>query len=200
MIGLPEQTRESAIGSADYTLRLYQQNGNDPRLAVFTSPLAPFLDPGSIAFENPERFGYRLFARTLEEHRARLPSPNWKDVLSYETIWMTRDMIAETSYDAADRLNDVRRDVGLMTEEEHLLRSQRSKEARKLLVEVDAAMKLPEGERKEVMADLKRRGEELMESTICQKRDLVWDSPTILRSIPRAAMGILRGRSRMKRA
>ena len=109
-------------------------------------------------------------------------------------------MIAETSYDAADRLNDVRRDVGLMTEEEHLLRSQRSKEARKLLVEVDAAMKLPEGERKEVMADLKRRGEELMESTICQKRDLVWDSPTILRSIPRAAMGILRGRSRMKRA
>jgi len=200
MIGLPEQTRESAIGSADYTLRLYQQNGNDPRLAVFTSPLAPFLDPGSIAFENPERFGYWLFARTLEEHRARLPSPNWKDVLSYETIWMTRDMIAETSYDAADRLNDVRRDVGLMTEEEHLLRSQRSKEARKLLVEVDAAMKLPEGERKEVMADLKRRGEELMESTICQKRDLVWDSPTILRSIPRAAMGILRGRSRMKRA
>jgi B12-binding domain/radical SAM domain protein len=199
MIGLPEQTRESALGSADYTRRLYQQNGNDPRLAVYTSPLAPFLDPGSIAFENPEKFGYRLFARTLEEHRARLPSPNWKDVLSYETKWMSRDVIAETSYDAADRLSDVKRDVGLMTDEEHLLRSQRSKEARRLLVEVDAAMTLPESERKEVLVQLKRRGEELMESTICQKRDLVWDAPTILRSVPRAALGMLKG-SRRKRA
>lgn len=199
MIGLPEQTRESALGSADYTRLLYKQNGSDPRLAVYTSPLAPFLDPGSIAFENPEKFGYRLFARTLEEHRARLPLPNWKDVLSYETKWMSRDVIAETSYDAADRLSDVRREVGLMTDEEHLLRSQRSREARRLLVEVDAAMTLPEKERKERLAQLKRRGEELMESTICQKRDLVWDSPTILRSVPRAALGMLKGQSRRKR-
>ncbi len=86
-----------------------------------------------------------------------------------------------------------------MTDEEHLLRSQRSKEARRLLVEVDAAMTLPESERKEVLVQLKRRGEELMESTICQKRDLVWDAPTILRSVPRAALGMLKG-SRRKRA
>ena len=26
----------------------------------FISPLAPFLDPGSRAFEEPERYGYRL--------------------------------------------------------------------------------------------------------------------------------------------
>jgi B12-binding domain/radical SAM domain protein len=199
MIGLPEQTRESALSSADYTRRLYQQNRNDPRLAVYTSPLAPFLDPGSIAFENPEKFGYRLFARTLEEHRARLPSPNWKDVLSYETKWMTREVIAETSYDAADRLSDVRRDVGLMTDEEHHIRSQRSREARRLLVEVEAAMELPEKERSEQMAQLKHRGEGLMESTICQKRDLVWDTPSILRSVPRATLGILKGRSRRRR-
>ncbi|NLI73496.1 MAG: TIGR04190 family B12-binding domain/radical SAM domain protein [Euryarchaeota archaeon] len=199
MIGLPEQTRESALESADYTRRLYDQNNNDHRLAVYTSPLAPFLDPGSIAFENPERFGYRVFARTLEEHRKRLPLPNWKDVLSYETLWMDRDTIAETSYDAADRLSDVRRDIGLITDEEHLIRSQRSREARQLLVEVDNAIKLPENERIEKMMQLKIRGEELMESTICQKRDLVWDAPSIIRSLPRAAMGVLRGRSRRQK-
>ena len=35
-----------------------------------TSPMAPFLDVGSMAFDNPEKFGYKLRARTLEEHRA----------------------------------------------------------------------------------------------------------------------------------
>ncbi len=196
MIGLPEQTRESALGSAEYTHKLYRQNGNDERLVVYTSPLAPFLDPGSIAFENPEKFGYRLFAHTLEEHRARLSFPNWKDVLSYETVWMTRDEIAETSYDAADRLSDVRVEVGLMTKEERRVRAERSHEARNLLREVDAAMTLPERERKEQLEQLKRRGEELMESTICQKRELEWDAPSILRSIPRVALSLLRGLAR----
>jgi len=32
-------------------------------------PLAPFVDPGSRFFEEAERFGYRLFYRTLAEHR-----------------------------------------------------------------------------------------------------------------------------------
>lgn len=197
MIGLPEQTRESALGSADYTRRLYSMNGNDPRLFIYTSPLAPFLDPGSIAFENPEKFGYRLLARTLEEHRARLASPNWKDVLSYETVWMTREQIAETSYDAADLLNQVRFEVGLMSGEELEARRQRSTEARSLLQEVDEALSLADpAERSRRLALLKERGEELMESTICQKRELEWDSPGIVRNIPRAVFGLLRGRPR----
>ena len=126
MIGLPEQTPSSALESANYTRRLYAQNNNDHRLMVYTSPLAPFLDPGSFAFENPEKYGYRLFARTLEDHRARLESPNWKDVLSYETVYLNRDQIVQASYDAADRLNDVRVEVGLMTVEELKEREARS--------------------------------------------------------------------------
>jgi len=113
---------------------------------------------------------------------------------------MNRNEIAETSYDAADRLSDVRRDVGIMTDEEHLARSQRSREARKLLAEVDDAIKLPEKERKEKLAKLKLRGEELMESTICQKRDLVWESPSLLSSVPRSAWSLLRKRSRRDRS
>ena len=192
MIGLPEQTPASALSSADYTRHLYSENGNDKRLFVYTSPLAPFLDPGSIAFENPEKFGYRLFARTLEEHRARLASPNWKDVLSYETVNMTRDQIAETSYDAADRLNQVRVEVGLMTAEELKERTERSYAARMLIKEVDlaAAIKDPV-QRAEAMADLKQRGDELMESTICQKRELEWDSPSVFRSLPKVLFGLV---------
>ena len=109
---------------------------------MYTSPLAPFFDPGSFAFEDPEKYGYRLFARTLEEHRARLDNPNWRRVLSYETVNMTRETIGEASYDAADLLNRVRVEVGLMTAEELKVREERSQEARLLMAEVEAAMGL----------------------------------------------------------
>jgi hypothetical protein len=192
MIGLPEQTPASALESADYTKRLYAENGNDRRLFVYTSPQAPFLDPGSIAFENPEKYGYRLFARTLEEHRARLANPNWRDVLSYETVHMTREQIVETSYDAADRLNQVRVEVGLMSAEELKVREERSHDARLLMKEVDLAMALKDpAERAESMAKLKLRGDELMESTICQKRELEWDSPSVFRSLPKVVFGLM---------
>ncbi|MBI0582759.1 MAG: TIGR04190 family B12-binding domain/radical SAM domain protein [Methanomassiliicoccus sp.] len=192
MIGLPEQTPGSALESADYTRKLYAQNGNDHRLLVYTSPLAPFLDPGSFAFENPEKYGYRLFARTLEEHRARLESPNWRDVLSYETVNMTRDDIVEVSYNAADRLNQVRVEVGLMTAEELKVREERSRDARQLMSEVDMAMTIEDlREREAAMIVLKRRGDDLMESTICQKRELEWDTPSVFRSLPRVMRSLL---------
>jgi hypothetical protein len=45
--------------------------------------------------------------------------------------------------------------------------------------------------RKEAMDRLKARGDELMESTICQKRDLEWETTSIFRSLPRVMTGLL---------
>jgi len=191
MIGLPEQTPASALGSAEFTRKLYSDNKNDGRLFVYTSPLAPFLDPGSFAFENPEKYGYRLFARTLEEHRKRLANPNWRDVLSYETIHMTRGQIVEASYEAADRLNQVRVEAGLMTVEELKARQERSQSARQLMAEVDQALALDGDARRERLAYLKVKADELMESTICQKRELEWDTPGVLRSVPRVVRSLV---------
>ena len=66
MAGLPRQTAESVLGTIDYCEDLLRRFGTDGRLAPFISPLAPFLDPGSRGFEEPDEHGYRLFARTLE--------------------------------------------------------------------------------------------------------------------------------------
>ena len=85
MTGIPSQTAESVRETADYVKHLYEVVGNDPRLLCFTSPMAPFLDPGSIAFENPEAHGYTLRAKTLEEHRQRLLMPSWKHIMNYES-------------------------------------------------------------------------------------------------------------------
>jgi B12-binding domain/radical SAM domain protein len=100
MIGLPGQTPQSVMDTVDYCEYLLQKFGGDERLALFIAPLAPFLDPGSLAFEQPERHGYRVLFRALEEHRRALLSPSWKYSLNYETEWMTRHQIAETAYEA----------------------------------------------------------------------------------------------------
>jgi len=119
MVGLPGQTYEDAVGCADYCRSLLETFRGDRRLAFFVAPLAPFLDPGSAAFENPEQFGYRVRFRTLEEHRVALTAPSWKEMLNYETEWMTRGQIVAATYEAMRRLAQVKREWNLLDEEAH---------------------------------------------------------------------------------
>jgi B12-binding domain/radical SAM domain protein len=195
MIGLPKQTRESALQSAKYAARLHELTASDKRLFVFESPLAPFLDPGSYAFENPEEMGYRLLARTLEEHRSRLASPSWKHVLSYETKWMSRDDIVDVSYDAADAIYRARLECGLIDMDEYKARVERTDMARVMMREIDSTIAIKDIEDRNARLDtLRERGRELMESTICRKSDLEWESHGILKSVPRAMFSLVKGK------
>ena len=106
MIGLPAQTQASVRDTVEYCGRLFELG--DKRLSCFISPMGPFIDPGSRGFEEPERFGYRLFAHTLEEHRQLLIQPSWEHILNYETKWMTRRELVDATYDAAERLNELK--------------------------------------------------------------------------------------------
>jgi hypothetical protein len=74
----------------------------------------PFVDPGSPAFEQPEANGYRLFARTLAEHRALMRNPDLRDVLNYETDTMTRAEIIDIGVEAMSRMLDIRERCGLL--------------------------------------------------------------------------------------
>ncbi len=116
MTGLPKQTHDIAIGVADYFNRLVEIHEGDG-LDAFTAPLAPFLDPGSLAFERPEAYGYKLLFRDLESHRRALEEPHWGLTLNYRTIWMDRPEIVEASLRASLRLAEVKRDRGLIGED-----------------------------------------------------------------------------------
>ncbi|NTV38271.1 MAG: hypothetical protein HGA82_03720 [Anaerolineales bacterium] len=113
MSGLPQQTAESVLGTIDYCEDLLRRFGKDGRLIPFISPLAPFLDPGSRGYENPDEHGYILQARTLEQHRRLLAAPSWKYVLNYETRWMNRHQLADATYAAGKRLNRLKAEYGL---------------------------------------------------------------------------------------
>lgn len=111
MVGLPHQDYTSVMDTVKYCGRLlarYDGKGAGGRVLPLIAPLAPFIDPGSVIFEDPEKYGYRLFSRTLKEHRQAMLMPSWKYALNYETKWMTRDEIVKATYDGALALLDLK--------------------------------------------------------------------------------------------
>lgn len=114
MIGLPYQTAASVRETVRYCRHLLGRYGWNGRILPMIAPLAPFIDPGSAIFEEPEKFGYRFFSRTLKEHRRAMLMPSWKYTLNYETTWMTRDEIARVTYEAALGLIDIKEEYGLI--------------------------------------------------------------------------------------
>ncbi len=130
MVGLTGQSRDDVFDDVKYAKKLMESSNNDKRLFIFTSPLSPFLDPGSKSFENPS-MGYRVRFRTLLEHYNALDQGRtWEDYLNYETNWMDRRTIVETTYDAIDVLLKEKEELGYIDEEEygkshHVLESSR---------------------------------------------------------------------------
>jgi len=137
MTGLPKQTPQSVMDTVDYCGYLLEKFKGDKRLSLFIAPISPFLDPGSLAFEQPDRYGYRVLFRTLEEYRQALISPSWKYSLNYETEWMTRHQIAETAYEAILRLIRLKAKYGVISKEIANVGEKRIEAAREMMHRID---------------------------------------------------------------
>lgn len=175
MIGLPQQTYASVLDTIAYCE--YLLKSADKRLSCFISPMGPFIDPGSRGFEDPERFGYKLFARTLEEHRQLLIQPTWESILNYETKWMTRRELVDATYDAAERLNDLKMQYGRLSRRRGRAVAKRIRAARKLRARMDVSNdnSLDTAALKKLEGDISK----FSISTVCDKRELFWQRHVI---------------------
>jgi hypothetical protein len=163
-----------AVSAVDYCRELIEKFGEDRRLAFFVAPLGPFLDPGSPAFEDPERYGYRIIHRTLEEHRRALMSPSWKYLLNYETDAMSRDDIVDATYESAMQIARLKRDHGYMDAATCAELTTRIQASRHAIAEVDCILQLPEGPvRTERLATLRARFSDLPAQTVSVKTELL---------------------------
>ena len=188
MIGVPRQTSRSVMETIDYCGHLMKTFGR--RLNPFISPLAPFLDPGSMAFENAEEIGYRIFCKTLEDYRQALLAPSWKYTLSYETRWMTRAEIVDSTYQAGLRLNRLKKEYGLVGGETAEKTEKRVLLAMEMIREVDAIIGVPEPERTARLKALKETFDRASMATVCDKDEIKWpvlrrrlNFPRILRAL-----------------
>ncbi|MGQ9477641.1 MAG: TIGR04190 family B12-binding domain/radical SAM domain protein [Candidatus Bipolaricaulia bacterium] len=179
LIGLSRQGYSSVMATVDYAGELFQRF--DRRLSCFISPLGPFLDPGSRAFEAPESLGYRLFARTLEEHRQLLLAaryaPTWEGMLNYETAWLSREELVRATYEAAERLNALKLEHRRISAPQARAVAERLARAKELHLKFRGKEALEHG-----VARHAPGGEPLplgqleaeAESLICDKRELAW--------------------------
>ncbi|MBI4650918.1 TIGR04190 family B12-binding domain/radical SAM domain protein [Candidatus Desantisbacteria bacterium] len=175
MIGLPEQTRQSVRDTIKYCDYILGKYAYSKKVAVYIAPMAPFLDPGSTVFEDPEKYGYKLFYKTLEQHRMALLQPSWKYILNYETKWMTRDDIVESSYEAAIELNRVKMAHGIIEQKKAISQEKRIIQARDLCRYIDKILENKnESVRNDLLKDLKQNMDIFSVSTICNMKDLEW--------------------------
>ncbi|MEE8168598.1 MAG: TIGR04190 family B12-binding domain/radical SAM domain protein [Candidatus Hydrothermarchaeales archaeon] len=174
MTGLPKQTPQSVLDSIEYCRYLYKKFNGDKRIMPFISPLAPFLDCGSMVFQEPEKYGYRLFYQTLEEHRQALLQPSWKYILNYETEWMTRDQIVKSTYQAALELNRLKVEYGVIDRKVAEQTEARILKAIEVMGKIDriVALDLGGSELQEKMQKLRSELETASVSSIHDKREM----------------------------
>ena len=112
-IGMPRQTADSVLDTISYSAYLLRKFRGKNVLPLIC-PMVPFLDPGSRFFEEPHKHGYRIFHKTLEEHRQAMIDPIWARRLNYETEWMSRRQIQDVTYESITRLVTAKTELGIL--------------------------------------------------------------------------------------
>ncbi len=181
MTGIPGQTARSVLETPEHVRGLYERVGNDPRLLTFISPMAPFLDPGSRAYDDPAEYGYTRRASTLEEHRQLLIQPSWKQIMNYESASMSPDEMVDATYRAAIALNEVKARAGVVERAAAMETHERIWRARQAMESIDQAMSAADPhERATRLASLRQEIAQLNESTVCRKKELEWPAKASL--------------------
>jgi len=192
MVGLPKQTYSSVMQDAVYLRGLLREFGRDGRILPFISPLAPFVDPGSKAFEDPDRYGYKITYRSLEEHRQALKNPSWKYMLNYETEWMSRDEIVMSTYEVGMAFNQLKKEHSLVAANVAAGVEARARVSMDLIKAIDNIVD-KHGLDNEVMLSLKQEVDRLSTSSICQKKEMHWPATSFVRNAPRIFWEIAKG-------
>ncbi len=78
-----------------------------------TGPI--LLDPGSLAFDFPEKYGYKLLYRNLEEYIRALSGPSWHQWINYETDLMKKEPLIELILETTSFAIDQREAYGFQT-------------------------------------------------------------------------------------
>jgi clorobiocin biosynthesis protein CloN6 len=112
-IGMPQQTPQSVRDTVSYSASLLQKFRGKKVLPLIC-PMVPFLDPGSRFFEEPHKHGYRIFHKTLEEHRQAMIEPLWYRRLNYETEWMSRRELQDITYEAIARMVTIKGELEIL--------------------------------------------------------------------------------------
>lgn len=114
-IGMPRQDRKSVLETLTYCEKLLKKFQGQ-NVIPFFCPLVPLLDPGSTFFMEPERHGYKIFFKSLEDHRRGMLRTSFINRINYETQWLPREELFYLGYEAIRSLSLMKAEAGIMPE------------------------------------------------------------------------------------
>jgi radical SAM superfamily enzyme YgiQ (UPF0313 family) len=123
MLGLPYETRETAMTTLNLFGLMFQKHksfvGPERGERRFHSEIGPMilLDAGSLAFDNPREYGYRLLRTTLRDHHDAFEMTHWKDYINYETNGLSRNELVELFLEVSLRKVDIYENCGVVPSE-----------------------------------------------------------------------------------
>ncbi|MEP5154595.1 cobalamin-dependent protein [Planktotalea sp.] len=110
-IGMPEQDKASVEATVAYCGHLLRRF-KGKRVVPLLCPMIPFLDPASNFFEHPDKHGYKIFHRTVEEHRSGMENASIINRVNYETKWLSRSDLVHLGYSSVRKLTELKMEYG----------------------------------------------------------------------------------------
>lgn len=112
-VGMPEQDEASVLDTVEYCRKLldrFKGTNVNPMIC----PMIPFLDPASNFFEEPDQHGYRVFYRTVEEHRRGMERASIINRINYETKWLSRSDLVHVGFRAVRSVMEAKGEAGML--------------------------------------------------------------------------------------
>jgi radical SAM superfamily enzyme YgiQ (UPF0313 family) len=143
MIALGEESPETLKEMWDLWGRIMSRKTPKFFTSVDFGPMV-LLDPGSIAYESPTRFGYRMLFTTFNQIREKLSSPLWVDWVNYETRYLTRDQVVQSIFEATKVWIDLYEKHGLFDQKRAYDERIRLQLEKRIVAEVRGVLEKPD--------------------------------------------------------
>lgn len=116
LFALPYQTLESIQGTLGFIERMTDLA--DSRISFMFEPML-FIDPGSMIFEEPERWGYDIDFLSVKDIDANLRKSHWSYSLGYSTKWMNKEEILEAVFLVNQKLVEMYFNLGELSTDDY---------------------------------------------------------------------------------
>ncbi len=118
MIALAEDTPETVRANWGGWAEIGAMNRNGHAPVDYAFGPMILLDPGSLAFDAPERHGYVLHFKNLEDYIRGLSLPAWHQWVSYETKHLDKERIVQLIIDSLEYSINLREKLGFYSKSE----------------------------------------------------------------------------------
>jgi B12-binding domain/radical SAM domain protein len=156
MSGLAEDTKNSYEDTYKLIEDLLEKNfelGSGPGIRTHFGEML-LMDPGSLAFDNPDKYGYKLYFKNLRDYINGMSSLAWTDWLSFETKYFSRKEILEQPIQLREKIIKFYYSKGLISKEQAELQKSKIKLDKIIIYELEKISLLNESYKEEQYREL----------------------------------------------